>query len=239
MINYLESGGSFYIESVDIGLNHTGTTFFDYLGLMYINDGAEQEVVKLKSGPNNVFADLSYYYLGGYDPHYSVDRLESNNGSDLMFSSEDGYGRMFVNDNIAYKSIASSIIFGAFANGDTLSLRPFLVSEMVNFFIGYNPVTSLKENISQFISTGNYPNPFATDTRIEYTLNETGFVNIDVYNLKGQIVKQLVAEQKNPGDYYVIWDATNNIGSVVESGYYFYKISVGEYTQTEKMILLR
>jgi hypothetical protein len=207
--------------------------------LWYAGDGGDQEVVKVKGGVNNLSAMLSYYYLGGYDPHYSVDQLESNNGGVLLFSSEDGLGRMFVNDNPAYKSIGSSVMLGAFTNGDTLCVRPYLVSEVVNFFLDYNPVTTLKENVAEIFTSRSFPNPFVFDTRIEYTINETGFVNIDVYNLQGQVVKHLVAEQKKPGDYYVRWDATNESGGGVKSGYYFYKIKQGDNIQTEKLILLR
>jgi hypothetical protein len=239
LTNYLENGGSIYIESVDIGLNHTGTTFFDYLGLWYAGDGGDQEVIKVKGGVNNLTAMLSFYYLGGYDPHYSVDQLESNNGGELLFSSEDGYGRVFVNDNPAYRSIASSVMLGAYTNGDTLCVRPYLVSEIINFFLEYNPVTVLKENIAAVFASRSYPNPFMAETRIEYTINKTGFVNIDVYNLQGQVVKHLVAEQKEPGNYFVTWDATNEREVVVESGYYFYKIKQGDNIQTEKLILLR
>ncbi|MEZ5194885.1 MAG: hypothetical protein R2764_00350 [Bacteroidales bacterium] len=42
----------YIFESVDIGKNHTGTTFFDYLGAMYQGDGAEQEVIRLKGTPS-------------------------------------------------------------------------------------------------------------------------------------------------------------------------------------------
>jgi flagellar hook assembly protein FlgD len=56
--------------------------------------------------------------------------------------------------------------------------------------------------------------------------------------VNGQVVKHLVNEKLLPGDYSVVWDATNANGNKVESGFYFYKISSGGKSQTEKMILL-
>jgi len=223
LINFLDNGGSLYIESVDIGSNHNGTTFFDYLGLMFMGDGSDQEVADIKGGPNSCTSDLTFYYLGGYSPHYSLDRLESASGSKLLFSCNKGYGRMFLNDNPNYKAISSSILMGAIATGDTLNIKPYLISEMVNHFLGYNPTTSLKENIVSLFSGGNYPNPFTTETKIEYTLKEAGRISIDIYNVSGQIVKQLVNEELLPGDYSVTWDATNNNGRKVESGFIFIK----------------
>ena len=100
--------------------------------------------------------------MGGYDPHFSVDRLESN-GSDLLFTSNDGHGRMFMMETDTYTAISSSIMLGAMQTGDSLNKKAYLVSEMVNFFMGYNPVTTLRENISAILNTGNYPNPFQSE----------------------------------------------------------------------------
>lgn len=237
-MNYLENGGNLYIESVDIGLNHDSTEFFDYLGLQYIGDGIEQEVIKVKGGPNCLASNLTFIYSGGYSAHYSIDRLESN-GSQLLFSSEDGFGRMFINDDPSYKTIASSILMGAMATGDTLDLKAFLISEMVNTFLGYNPVTSLQETVSNLLSNANYPNPFTEETKIEFNLKESGHIIVDVYDLSGRLVKQLKNEDLSAGDHSVTWDATNESGSRVQSGYYFYKIKAGNTSKTEKMVLLR
>jgi hypothetical protein len=227
-----------YFESVDIGLNLNGTEFFDYLGLQYIGDGAEQEVIRVKGGPNCLASDLIFYYYGGYSPHYSIDRLETN-GSELLFSSEDGYGRMFIKENSSYKAISSSVLLGAISSGDSLNLKAYLVSEMVNTLLGYNPVTSLKDTFSSLTTFGNFPNPFTEETKIEFDLAETGLIMIDVYDLGGRLIKQLLNENLSPGSHSVTWDATNESGSRVEGGYYFYKIKSGGSFKTEKMILLQ
>jgi hypothetical protein len=237
-MSYLGMGGSLYIESVDIGINHTGTEFFDDLGLMYIGDGDEQEMVKIKGGPDCLATELTYFCLGGYDPHYSVDRLESY-GSELLFSSEDGYGRMFIKEDEGYRAISSSVILAALASGDSLNLRAYLVSEMVNTFLGYNPSTSLKEVFSGLLDGYSYPNPFSGKTTIEYTLTEAGRVTIDVYDLSGKVVKQLVNNETLPGSYSVTWDATSDNGSLVNGGFYFFKVRQGNQSVTEKMVLLR
>ena len=234
----MENGGSLYIESVDIGTNHNGTTFFDNLGLQYIGDGGEQEVVTVKGGANCITNDLKFNYLGGFSPHYSIDRLETN-GSDLLLSSEDGYGRMFIYETGSYKAVSSSIMMGAIATGDSLNLKAYFISEIVNCFLGYNPVTSVVENISAIYNSGNYPNPFSSNTTIQYTVNTTGLVVIDIYNIKGRVVRHLVSEEKLSGEYAVVWDATNDNGGLVNEGFYFYTITVDNYTITDKMILLR
>ena len=237
-MSYLDNGGNLYIESVNIGYDYNTTTFFDYFGLTYVYDGDEQEVNSIKGGQDVFSNGLEYRYFGGHSPHYSLDRLEAN-GSELLFSSDDGYGRMFLNEQDNYKVISSSILLGALASGDTLNLKPYLISEMVNHFLGYNPVTSLKENIANLFSASNYPNPFSSETKIEYSVNKSGHVRIDVFNSSGRLVKCLFDGELNSGDYSVIWNGTDAKGSKAESGLYFYKISTGDLTKTEKMILLR
>jgi hypothetical protein len=208
------------------------------LGLTYIDDGSDQEVVKIKGGPDGMASGLNYFILGGFDPHYSVDRLGAN-GSDLLFTSEDGYGRIIIKEDEGYHAISSSVILAAVASGDSLNLRAYLVAEMVNTFLGYNPSTSLREVFSGVLNGNSYPNPFSGATTIKYTLTEAGRVTIDVYNLSGKVVKQLVNDETLPGSYSVTWDATADNGSLVEDGFYFFKVRQGNQSVTQKMVLLR
>lgn len=234
----MDNGGNLYIESVDIGANHNGTTFFDYLGLSYIDDGGEQEVNTLKGGADVLATNLKFNYLGGYSPHFSVDRLEAN-GSDLLFSSGDGFGRMFIHETGTYTAVSSSVLMACIRTDDSLNMKAYLISEIVNSFLGYNPATALSENISDILNTGNYPNPFNDNTSIRYTLNKPGPVVIDIYDVNGRVVRHLVSEEKLSGEHTIAWDAANDRGSKVNDGFYFYTITINNQSQTEKMILLR
>ena len=238
LINYLNNGGNLYIESVDIGKNHDSTTFFEYLGILYLDDGVEDEVIILKGGEDQIAADLVMMYKGGVSPHFSLDHLEATDG-EYLFKSEDGIGRVIVNESQDYKTITSSIVIGAVVNGDTLNNKSYLISEYVNYFLDYNPITSLQENIDLIVMSGNYPNPFSDKTIIRFTLPSAGIVSIDIFNLNGQLVNQLLNTELLPGDHEVIWDATNENGGAIQSGFYFYKINFGNQSITEKMILLQ
>jgi len=180
---------------------------------------------------------MKFYYLGGISPHYRVDRLKAEEATEL-FASEEGQGRMFAYENNDYKVVSTSIVLAAIANSDSLNLKPYLMSEFVNFFLGYNPVTELQENIAQLIIGNSFPNPFSDQTSISYTVNKTSKVNIAIYDLKGQLIKQWNEEIKYPGNYRVIWDATNHQGDLVNNGYYFCKITSGDFTATKKLIVL-
>lgn len=86
---------------------------------------------------------------------------------------------------------------------------------------------------------GNYPNPFNPETTIRYSVKEAGPVAIEIYNLKGQLVKSLVSDDKAAGEHSVIWKGTDNNNRPVSSGVYFYKMSAGKYSSTKKMIMMK
>lgn len=80
----------------------------------------------------------------------------------------------------------------------------------------------------------NFPNPFNPITRIQYFISQSKPVELKIYDVNGHEVAKLVNEVQQPGDYTVEWDANN-----VASGMYFYRLTVGNYIETKKMILTR
>jgi hypothetical protein len=88
----------------------------------------------------------------------------------------------------------------------------------------------------------NYPNPFNGSTTIEYDIpdgNETARTVIQVYNVIGQRVKTLVAEDQQPGRYTIRWDGTDQNGMSVSSGVYFYRFVTKTHAGTRKMVYMK
>ncbi len=91
----------------------------------------------------------------------------------------------------------------------------------------------------EFSLGNNYPNPFNPTTLISYNLPEASQVTMAVYDLMGRKVKTLVQEFQPAGNHSVIWNATNDNGTKMSGGMYFYQIRAGTFQQTHKMILLK
>lgn len=97
-------------------------------------------------------------------------------------------------------------------------------------------------NVLQIHSLMSYPNPFTLKntrnpgTTIKFELSEAGKTTVDVYNIKGQKVKSLLKDELQKGQHNIHWDGTNNSGSKIASGVYFYKISSNGYNVINKMI---
>ncbi len=131
--------------------------------------------------------------------------------------------------------------------GSTL-LRVVFVNTFTGWICGRNGVilktttggvvTGFTQSTSQlpnkFSLSQNYPNPFNPSTIINYQLTINSFVTLNVYDVNGKLVKELVNEKQSAGNYSVVFD-----GSGLPSGTYIYRLQEGDFSETKKMVLLK
>ena len=100
---------------------------------------------------------------------------------------------------------------------------------------GDNPENTVMnvQKPTEYVLT-NFPNPFNPSTTICYALPKSCHVKISVYNTIGELVEELVNEDKNAGTYAVKFD-----GSRLASGLYIYRIETGDFVSTKKMVLVK
>ena len=85
----------------------------------------------------------------------------------------------------------------------------------------------------------NYPNPFNPITSLRYDLPEDGLVNVTIYDMMGRIVKTVINSSQRAGYNSVQWNATNDRAQSVSAGLYIYRIQVGAFSETKKMVLVK
>jgi FlgD Ig-like domain len=93
-----------------------------------------------------------------------------------------------------------------------------------------------------FALSQNHPNPFNPSTTINYQVPEDAGMasfSLNVYDIRGRLVRVLENGIKGPGFYTSYWDGTDNRGQQVSSGVYFYRFNSQKYTATRKMVLLK
>lgn len=102
-------------------------------------------------------------------------------------------------------------------------------------------VSNITEPLYDFSLEQNYPNPFNPSTKIKYSIPsvalsgvEGSLVTLKVFDVLGNEVTTLVNEEKPSGEYEVVFDAAG-----LSSGIYFYKLQVGSFTETKKLVLIR
>lgn len=94
-------------------------------------------------------------------------------------------------------------------------------------------------NPQSFRLMQNYPNPFNPTTVIEYNLESESPVNLRIYTVQGEFVKELVSTVQQPGSHRITWDGSNYRNDRLPSGVYMYRLNTGSQTDTRKMLLIR
>ena len=100
------------------------------------------------------------------------------------------------------------------------------------------------ENVPAFTLHQNYPNPANPQTIIPFDLNQEGRVRLDIFNIRGQLVRRLVEGHLPSGSHKILWDGKDTTGFEVPSGVYFYRINFLELTRNKrtasrKLLILR
>ena len=106
------------------------------------------------------------------------------------------------------------------------------------------PDMELYEIPSESELLANYPNPFNPETWIPYRLAKAAEVTLDIYDTNGSLVRTIDVGFKPAAVYEsrasaIYWDGRNNYGEHVASGVYFYHLSVGAYSATRKMLIMK
>ena len=138
-----------------------------------------------------------------------------------------------------YRQIYTSIIT------DWFGLNQSVANQI--FGENFNKISFINTNMSSenYIKPGNieiqapYPNPFNNSITLDYKLFKDSNVKIVIFDIKGNLVKNLFSGEQISGFKSIKWNATNNKGKRVSAGEYLAKIKIGDFTQTKKMIFVK
>ncbi|MFC1887683.1 type I pullulanase [Candidatus Cloacimonadota bacterium] len=122
-----------------------------------------------------------------------------------------------------------TIFLNGYVTAQTDRLGEFKLDEAINSI----PNTSI---------LGNYPNPFNPDTEISFQVSAKDDLKdcrIEIYNIKGQLVRILIDEPFSAGIHKVIWNGKDNGSNPVASGVYFFNLRIDSRSLTHKMLLLK
>jgi len=107
----------------------------------------------------------------------------------------------------------------------------------------YNLITGIKDDpdfsTNGFELSQNHPNPFNSNTWINYKLPDTRSVLLVIYNVDGEIVRTLYRGEQASGEHSVMWNGLNDNQERVSPGIYFYRIQAGNYIKSLKLIMLK
>lgn len=210
---------------------------------------------------NNTFVNNSpgVHSIGFYQPSpYMWNNIYWNNGDDLsgtaaatyscIQNGDPGTGNissdpLFVDaDNGEYHLQVGSPCIDA---GDTASPEdPDETRADIGAFYFDQRSTGINQDFyinipTEFGLSQNYPNPFNPETTIHYQLPHQSEVQLEIYNILGQIIKTLVNEEQPAGHYTIYWNSIDESGNTVPSGVYLYILRAKDFFQSRKLMLIR
>ena len=229
--NYLNSGDWDLVSarSNDAGSNWTlnyidgyssTTNKIPHLGTLVSRKGVEDE----------------YYVSYSFDnPADSIMSTKSNNGStdywDQRVKMNEIYPPSFIISSVGITNTPDErvTVWSSLIGSSNFSLIgsfwPHLPSSVEN---------ESEDALNSYQLFQNYPNPFNPTTNIEFRIAEPGIVSLKVFDLLGREVATLSNSEMDSGIHKFEFDA-----SKLPSGIYFYKLNVGEFNETKKMVLIR
>ncbi len=200
-------------------------------------------------------------FMGG---NYSgaVDRVEYKGSGDITDSTSYTYERVyqdtipsggtrvysvsFPGDNFCIKQGGTTThdmngngqpeLVIAYEDGDSLQSWVVMIEGNGATGIELNPGAQV---LKTYRLDQNYPNPFNPTTNISFTLPATERVTLKIYDMTGREVKTLVSGVMSAGTHVVTWNGTDNNGTHLASGTYFYTLQVNGHKLYRKMTLLK
>jgi hypothetical protein len=244
IIDYVQNDGKLLIEGGELGYANRGTPIASEVlhvtGWGYDNSGNIKNNAPRSSlwhVPNNLPTTIPH----SYSEYGDEDGMEPADTNEVIAtwtthpstSSIIAYGGKVVYLSFNYSKISDNSIKGQ------------LLKNILNYLDLLNPVSVDDENggnsvPARFTLAQNYPNPFNPTSTIRFAIPQTAKVMLEVYNILGQKVADLVNQKLEAGYHSVKWNAINNA-----SGVYFYKLTATSengkqlFTSSKKMILLK
>ncbi|CAN5612266.1 hypothetical protein BH10BAC5_BH10BAC5_01970 [soil metagenome] len=198
---------------------------------------------------NTVLPDID---VSPWDTTYRVTYISRGTGFDSL---------SYAYSNNAASGFTGYFPFTSISNGgsSSVNIAP-TITDFKSFFtsgyvpgLGYVPASNLTPNynsedvlatgiihtpslVKEFNLSQNYPNPFNPSTIIKYSIPANGFVTLKVYDLLGKEVSSLVNSYQISGEYTADFN-TSDLN--LSSGMYYYKLSIGNFNDVKKMMLIK
>ncbi len=196
-------------------------------GVVIVNKGTSSQVVKIN--PENIYVGDNYYV-------YSLTG-GSDNGDFSYYVTVNGVAP--TGTQWGPRAELDTIPAYAFPNDSNILIQSPGRSVQ---FIMLDSITTIQDQTPSLVNNihmtkpevSNFPNPFKTNTTIEFQTHTTSHVLLTVYNQTGQIINTLVDQTLAPGSHSVDFN-----GRSLPGGIYFYKLQVDNSVTTQKMILVK
>lgn len=238
LLNWIYIGGTLKGDTVIAEANRTGSYALG-IELSSINDTEPPEISDYGPQQGSIWETYPAVYAVVHDNKFGsgLDLVNSSmkiNGNAVDFSFDPGNSKIvFQTDKNSLNKLATNYV--------EIVVKDLAGNKSaVNFEFRAN-ITSVEEhrNILRFELLQNYPNPFNPTTKIKFSIPKRTAVAVNIFDVKGSLVKKLFYGELESGIHEIVWDGKNNFGYKVASGVYFYQIKADGFNQVKKMQLIK
>ena len=113
------------------------------------------------------------------------------------------------------------------------------INKFGSYAIFYNTYEETLSYPDQYILMQNYPNPFNPATMIDFYLPEDNYIEINIYNVKGEKVKTIYKGELSSGYQSIKWNGTDDKASSLSSGIYVVRLNYDNQVISNKMVKLK
>ncbi len=250
--------GTFVDDYTSVGVSNSIGIDWDSNGNLYVSSYNGASVRKFDTNGTDLGIFVNTNLLGPtniwFDTNGDLLVIDYNGSSVKRFDSTGMFLDNFITGLGSAEGVAffpnGNILIG---NGSTSSVKMF--DSLGNYIEDFIPtgagnllrpnavvirenntvsVSEMENFIDNYILEQNYPNPFNPSTIIRFSVPNSGFTQLKIYNALGKEIKTLVNENKQAGNYQVEFNAEK-----LSNGVYFYRLVNGKFSETKKMILLK
>lgn len=105
--------------------------------------------------------------------------------------------------------------------------------------VGVEEQKLIENIVTSFTLHQNYPNPFNPSTNIMFEVPHYGSVEINIYDIQGQLVRSFEKTYETAGSHIVNWNGRDDSGSMVSSGTYFCRVNFNNTSLVKKLLLIK
>ena len=224
---YLSNTRGIPRSKINIGLAFYGKQY----NALDINQSFQGEVASL------LYNQYEHYINNGWD--YNWDNTAQspylrNSAQDQIITIEDSNSIARKSDYVKNNQIGGLMIWAL--SYDYVGGNQLLINSIKN---NYLTIDNKLNPEDYSIDIKNYPNPFNSNTIINFYITNDSKVDLKIFDIMGNLVRNLVSDRMPAGLKKINWDGTNNNRENIAAGVYFYQLIVNETLFSNKMVYLK
>ncbi len=239
---YLDAGGALFLSSHGF-LNQRGANSFaqNYLGVSsFQQDPQAPSATGVASDPIGDGLSLT---LSPPFPDFA-DEITSTTGGAVAWLNGTSNPIGIRVDSGTYRSVFMSAAFDGISTVDASpNNQGAVMKRILDWLIppvnptGADPI--LGQSSTALSLAQNAPNPFRGATSVRFAVPQQGPVSLEIYNVAGRKIADLVSGTLEAGAYTVSWDGKDSHGARVASGVYLYRLNAGGESLSKEMVFVR